>query len=76
MKGFLRFMTSMAGRVTRIIAGIVLIAWGYFYSGGVNWLLIIIGLIPLSAGIFDFCVLAPIFGYAFTGKKIREQLNS
>lgn len=69
-------MTSIAGRVTRIVAGMALILWGCFYNGGVNLLLIIIGFVPLLAGIFDFCVLAPLFGYAFTGKKIREQLNS
>jgi hypothetical protein len=31
----------------------------------------LIGLVPLAAGIFDFCVLAPLFGAPFKGPEIR-----
>jgi len=71
MKGFFRFMAGSSGRLVRIIAGVALISWGYNYTGGINWWPIIIGLVPLSAGIFDFCVFAPLFGYPFSGKQLR-----
>ena len=76
MKEFIRFMASSAGRLLRIVVGVGLILWGALFSPDTNWLLIIIGLIPLSAGLFDFCLLAPHFGYPFGGAKIRSQLNS
>jgi hypothetical protein len=30
-----------------------------------------VGLVPLAAGIFDFCVLAPLMGKPFWGREIR-----
>ncbi len=70
--GFVRFMASAAGRGLRIVAGLGLIGWGYTMrdqtSGAV---LMLVGLLPLAAGIFDFCLLAPLFGAPFSGKKIR-----
>jgi hypothetical protein len=76
MKNFVKFMVSMAGRILRIIAGLAIIALGIFVFPTLNWLFIIIGLIPLLAGIFDFCILAPLMGYFFSGKKTREKVNS
>lgn len=72
MKDFIRFMVNGAGRILRIIAGLALIAGGYFLYPHPNWLMMAVGLVPLSAGIFDFCVLAPLFGYYFSGKKTRR----
>jgi hypothetical protein len=31
----------------------------------------IVGLVPLAAGVFDFCVFAPLFGNPMSGPKIR-----
>ena len=75
MKSFVKFMVSMSGRILRIVAGLAIIAIGIFLLPNVKWLLIIIGLIPLSAGIFDFCILAPLMGYYLSGKKNRERVN-
>jgi hypothetical protein len=70
--GFARFMSSTLGRLLRIIAGIALIAIGLWAVGG-TWgiVLIIVGLIPLVAGIFNFCVFAPLFGGPFLAKDIK-----
>jgi hypothetical protein len=76
MKSFVKFMVNSPGRWLRIIAGLILIAIGAFMSPVINWTLIIIGLIPLSAGLFDFCLLAPLMGYFFSGKKTRATVNS
>lgn len=73
MDGVINFLASSNGRIVRIIAGIILILIGLLaVTGVVQIILIIIGLVPLLAGIFDFCVFAPLAGKPFSGKKIRE----
>jgi hypothetical protein len=73
MNGFVKFMASGAGRITRIIAGLVLIALGMLVmhasTGGI--IVAVVGLVPLVAGVFDFCVFAPLFGAPMSGPKIR-----
>ena len=72
MNGFIRFMASTSGRILRIAAGVVLIAWGILGLGGVAGIIIaVIGAVPLLAGLFDFCVFAPLFGFSLSGPKIR-----
>ena len=72
MNPFVSFMASTAGRLTRIVAGIILVVWGWFGLGGTTGTIIaIVGLIPLIAGLFDFCVFAPLFGAPLSGSKIR-----
>jgi hypothetical protein len=70
--GFARFMSSLAGRLLRIVAGIALIVIGLAVvqgTGGV--LLAVIGLVPLVAGLFNFCVFAPLFGGPFLARDIK-----
>ena len=67
--GFSKFMASTTGRVVRIVAGLGLIAWGLLGGGLVP---AIIGVVPLAAGIFDWCVFAPLFGAPFKGCDIRS----
>jgi hypothetical protein len=38
-------------------------------TGGI--ILAVVGLVPLLAGLFDFCVFAPLFGAPMSGPKIR-----
>jgi hypothetical protein len=72
MNPFVSFMASTAGRLTRIVAGIALVAWGWFGLGGTTGMIVaIVGLVPLIAGLFDFCVFAPLFGAPLSGPKIR-----
>jgi len=72
MNPFVSFMASTTGRIVRIVAGIVLVVWGWFGLGGtVGIIVAIIGLVPLLAGVFDFCVFAPLFGAPLSGPKIR-----
>lgn len=73
MNPFVSFMASPAGRIIRIVAGLLLIALGFFVVNNtvVGIILIVVGLVPLLAGIFDFCVFAPLFGNPISGKKIR-----
>ena len=55
------FMNSTAGRATRIAAGAVLIVAGLFAGGATGWALALVGLVPLTAGLFNFCLLGPLF---------------
>jgi hypothetical protein len=69
----IKFLASTTGRWIRIIAGVALIAVGLLVvqnTGGI--ILAIVGLVPLLAGILDFCVFAPLFGASFSGKTIRS----
>ncbi|MCL4247649.1 MAG: DUF2892 domain-containing protein [Anaerolineae bacterium] len=67
--GFAKFMASMTGRLVRIIAGIALILIGLLVvkdTGGI--ILAVIGVLPVLAGVFNFCLIAPIIGAPFQGK--------
>jgi hypothetical protein len=65
-------MASTAGRIIRAVAGAALIYWGLMGLGGTVGIVVgVIGLVVFSAGAFDFCVFAPLFGNPFSGAKIR-----
>lgn len=73
MSPFVRFMTSPLGRIVRIVAGIALLAYGLLVLGGIAGAIVaVVGLVPLLAGVFDFCVFAPLFGSPLSGRKIRS----
>ena len=72
MNPFISFMASTAGRITRVVAGIALVVWGWFGLGGLTGTIVaVVGLVPLLAGLFDFCVFAPLFGAPLSGPQIR-----
>jgi Co/Zn/Cd efflux system component len=73
MNPFVTFMASTAGRILRIVAGIALIVWGIWGLGGtVGIIVAVVGAVPLLAGIFDFCIFAPLFGNPLGGAEIRK----
>ncbi len=73
MNPIIAFLASPVGRIIRIVAGIALIAWGLMGLGGTWGIVVaIVGAVPLLAGLFDFCVFAPLFGNPFSGREIRE----
>jgi len=70
MTSFFAFMASSSGRITRVAAGVVLIAVGALLGGG-WWALAVVGLVPLAAGLLDVCVFAPLFHRPFNGARLR-----
>jgi hypothetical protein len=77
MNQLFEFLASGAGRMLRAVAGLILIALGIWLAAGVwRWVLVIIGLVPLAAGLFDFCVFAPLFSLPFGGDRLRRQLTT
>jgi hypothetical protein len=66
-------MASTTGRITRVVAGIVLIVVGLVVIGDLGgYILAAIGLVPLLAGAFDRCVFSALFGGPFKGEEIRS----
>jgi hypothetical protein len=60
MATFFGFMASSAGRAARVVAGLLLMVLG-LVLGDLWWILAVVGLIPLLAGVFGVCLLAPLF---------------
>jgi hypothetical protein len=72
MNPFVSFMASTTGRIIRIAAGVALVLWGLMSIQGTTGIVVaVIGVVPLVAGLFDFCVFAPLFGNPMSGPKIR-----
>jgi hypothetical protein len=68
---FSQFMASTAGRLLRVTAGLFLIVIGIILNSAAGYILAGIGLLPLMAGIFDWCIFAPLLGMPFSGRAIR-----
>ncbi len=76
MDPLIRFLASGAGRAVRAVAGLALVAVGLTALDGaggntVGLAVAAVGLVPLAAGVFDFCLLAPLFGRPLSGPRIR-----
>ena len=77
--GVAHFINSRTGRLTRIIVRLVIIIWGYVQleqTSGI--ILILVGLIPLSAGLFDLCIINQPFNrwsYIRQENSDRQQLR-
>ncbi len=70
--GLSKFLNGMAGRIFRIVMGILFIAVGYMYRNNTLGVLSIVwGLLPLSAGVFDICYVSAVLGGPLSGTKIR-----
>lgn len=66
---FARFMASPAGRILRVAAGGILIYVGLAGIGGTGGLVLaIVGVLPLAAGLFNFCGIGPLIGAPFLGR--------
>jgi hypothetical protein len=65
-------LPSATGSMLNWLAGIVLVALGLLVVKNVGGIILaVVGLVPLVAGLFDFCVFAPLFGAPMSGPKIR-----
>lgn len=72
---FLEFLGSHKGRAARIAAGAGLVATGLAGGRG-RRPLAVAGLVPLTAGLFDVCLLGPIFRRPLAGRSFREAAAS
>ena len=57
------------------MASLALVALGiWVVPGAAGWIVALVGLVPLAAGLFDWCVFAPLFGLPFSGLWLRMEL--
>ncbi|MBI5928943.1 MAG: DUF2892 domain-containing protein [Chloroflexi bacterium] len=71
---FAKFMAGPIGRGVRIAAGILLILVGLFVIEGTGgWIVAIIGIAPVLAGAFNFCLIAPLIKAPFFGKEALQK---
>jgi hypothetical protein len=77
MGSFVQFMQGTFGRLLRIAAGLAIIGVGVLLVGG-TWgiVLTFVGAIPLLAGLMGICLVAPIFGYDLTGRRLQPPTPS
>ncbi len=72
---FVAFMTSVPGRLLRVTAGVILMAVGFFVVQGTPGTLMSgIALLPMAAGILDFCTVGALMGYPLRGAQARERI--
>lgn len=67
---FARFMASPLGRGARIVLGLGLIVLGLAVGGVIGWVIAIAGLLPLSLGVINGCILAPFLKVPFKGSDL------
>ncbi len=66
---FVKFMLSISGRLLRVVAGIVIIWLALaFLQPPWSYVLTVIGLVPVAAGAFNFCLLGPLFHVDLQGR--------
>lgn len=71
--GFARFVNSPAGRVVRIVAGVILITLGYAQRTETKGMAVmVLGLVPLSAGLFDLCFISALLGGPIQGSRVGK----
>ena len=71
---FAAWMATARGRGVRIAAGVVLIGLGLFaLRGRVGVVLAVVGLVPLAAGVLNWCLLAPILRAPFRGRDAQRR---
>ena len=72
---FVKFMTSGMGRGARVVLGLVIMSLGLFVvQGTVGAIMAVVGLVPLSGGVFDFCLIGAAMGYPLKGVDARKKL--
>ena len=63
------FMLSMPGRLIRVALGVALIVIGLAVIGGAAGIVLaVVGLVPIAAGVANFCLIGPVFGADFWGR--------
>ena len=78
MNAVFMFLANAPGRLARIGAGISLIVLADYAIKNKTWrwLVGVIGLIPLFAGLLDVCVFGPLFKLPFEGDELRAELKA
>lgn len=64
-------MTTNIGRLLRFMAGMILVLVGFYvFTGTLGIVCLVLGLLLIAAGLFNFCWIAPLLGAPFWGKNL------
>ena len=64
-----KFMATVTGRLARIVLGIALIVLGVLVIEGTGGIAVAaVGIVPILAGVFNVCLIAPIVRGPFSGR--------
>jgi hypothetical protein len=66
---FARWMASPPVRLLRIAAGSAMVVWGYTEGTVTGTVIGTIGIFPMLGGLYDFFILAPLFGAPMGGQE-------
>ena len=66
---FSRFMASTGGRLARIALGVTLLITGLLVGGGWGLAIGMFAAVPIAAGVFNLCPIAPVWGGHFLGSR-------
>lgn len=70
---FARFVNTPAGRIARMVVGLGLIGWGYTMRGDASGVvLMVVGLVPLAAGVFNLCLVSALLGGPLRGAGVGK----
>ena len=67
---FAELMATPAGRLVRAFLGIALLVLAYFIGGAAGIALAVVALVPIAAGAFNLCFIAPLLHVPFRGAKL------
>lgn len=74
---FVKFMTSGMGRGMRIVLGLVILSVGLLVVQGTpGTIMAVVALIPITGGVFDYCLVGAVLDYPFWGVEARKKLAS
>jgi hypothetical protein len=70
---FVSFMARPSGRLARVFLGAILVFAGLGLIGGISGEIVAgLGLLPVAMGIFNVCMIAPLFGGPISGRATRK----
>jgi hypothetical protein len=67
---FVEWMSKPVGRILRVVAGLILIGVGLYFQGVWGYVVAVVGVVPVLAGVFNFCLIAPILGAPFRPRSL------
>jgi hypothetical protein len=76
MLNYFSFVASTTGRLTRMGLGLLLLLWAAVGLDGTGkGAVAVSGLVSFCAGLFDYCLLAPLAGWPARGGALRLRLR-
>jgi predicted phage tail protein len=69
----LDFLGSTNGRWVRGVVGVVLLVLAFLMGGPWGWVLGALGVVFVTVGVLDVCLLAPLVGRPLRGRDFRTE---